>query len=76
VQSESKTYIEAAYTRELVREAVRGYGLFNAVVELPQDLKWIDVVSAVGGARSCCFEQKVKVRTKAMEPDRVLVPLE
>jgi hypothetical protein len=76
VKSASETYIEAAYTRELVREAVRGYGLFNVMVELPQDLRWIDVVSAVGGARSCCFEQKVKVRTKAMEADRVLVPLE
>lgn len=65
-QSANKRYIDGAYTRELVREAVKGYERQNAVVELPQALTWADVVSAVGGARSCC-ENAIRVKVKDAE---------
>lgn len=63
VQTFTKDYIDAAYTRELVREAVKLSGRTNALVKLPQSLNWGDVVSAVGGARSCC-KSPIRVQIK------------
>lgn len=68
-QTLTKNYIDAAFTRELVREAVRGYQRADVIAELPDALTWADVVSAVGGARSCC-DQPVRVRILGSEsPD-------
>jgi hypothetical protein len=64
VQRPDRKHIDRAYTRELVREAVKGYGLRNAVIEVPPNLQWADLVRAVDGARTCCFEKEVRVRLK------------
>lgn len=64
VQRGDRTHVDRAFTRELVREAVKGYGLHDVVVDVPADLDWADVVRAVDGARTCCFEDKVRVRLK------------
>ena len=64
VQRGDKLHVDRAFTRELVREAVKGYGLHDVVVDVPADLEWGDVVRAVDGARTCCFEDKVRVRLK------------
>jgi len=54
-------YIDPSFTRELVREAVNGYKRTNIKVALLDDLHWGDVVSAVGGARSCCGNRNIRV---------------
>jgi len=64
VQRGDKTHVDRAFTRELVREAVKGYQLHDVLVDVPADLEWGDVVRAVDGARTCCFEDKVRVRLK------------
>ncbi len=57
-------HVDRSHTRELVREAVKGWGLHDVIVEVPPDLQWADVARAVDGARTCCFEDKVRVRLK------------
>ncbi len=64
VQRPDKSHVDRAFTRELVREAVKEYGLHDVLVDLPVDLEWGDVVRAVDGARTCCFEENVRVRLK------------
>ena len=64
VQRGDRSHVDRAFTRELVREAVKGYGLHDVLVDVPADLEWADVVRAVDGSRTCCFEDKVRVRLK------------
>ncbi len=64
VQRGDRSHVDRAFTRELVREAVKGYGLHDVTVDVPADLEWADVVRAVDGARTCCFEDKVRVHLK------------
>ncbi len=60
-QTLDKKYLDPSFTRELVREAINGYERSDVIIDLPDALIWGDVVSAVGGARSCCGDQTVRV---------------
>jgi len=62
VQRLDKVHVDEVFTRELVREAVKGYQLHDVRVEVPADLGWADVVRAIDGARTCCFKEEVRVR--------------
>lgn len=64
VQRGDRTHVDRAFTRELVREAVKGYGMYDVLIDVPADLDWADVVRAVDGARTCCFETVVRARLK------------
>lgn len=64
VQRPDRKHVDRAFTRELVREAVGAYKLTSVLVEAPPDLEWADLVRAVDGARTCCFEKKIRVRVK------------
>jgi len=64
VQRPDKKHVDRSHTRELVREAVKVYHLHDVSIRVPPDLKWADLVRAVDGARTCCFEDKVRVRLK------------
>jgi hypothetical protein len=79
VQAPSRTYIDGAFTRELVREAANGYGLSKAVADLPDGLQWDDVVRVIDGVRTCCGEKReVSVVALPAEafPERMQVPAE
>lgn len=54
VKSGVGVHVDRAHTRELVREAVSAWGLYDVLVEVPPDLEWADVARAVDGARTCC----------------------
>jgi hypothetical protein len=60
VRAAHRAHIDRAFVRELVREAVRGYGLTDVEVEVPAHVPWSDVVAAVDGARTCC-QRSVRV---------------
>ena len=62
VQSGSKSYIERAFLRELVREQVKAFQIQQVEVELPNTLPWYDVVRTIDGARTCCRDTKMLVR--------------
>ncbi len=64
VQRADKVHVDRSFTRELVREAVKAYGLNDVIVDVPADLEWGDLVRAVDGSRTCCFDDKVRVRLK------------
>ena len=64
VQRADKKHVDRSFTRELVREAVKAYHLHDVNVKVPPDLEWADLVRAVDGARTCCFDDKVRVRLK------------
>jgi hypothetical protein len=64
VQRGDKIHISRAYTRELVREAMRAYRLTDVEVILPPELGWGDVVRALDGARTCCADTTMRVRIK------------
>jgi len=68
VQSATKTYIEEAYVRELVREQVKMFDLPLVEVDLPASLAWADVVRTIDGARTCCEGTTVRVRLKPPAP--------
>jgi hypothetical protein len=78
VQTPSGQYIDGAFTRELVREAVKGYGMSKTAVDLPPDLQWDDVVRVVDGARTCCGEREVTAVALPADafPERMQVPAE
>ena len=61
-QTLNKGYIDPSFTRELVREAVNGYERTNVDIDLPEGLIWGDLVSTVGGARSCCGDRNIRVK--------------
>lgn len=67
VRTRSGKYIDAAFTREIVREAVRGYGMHQVEVRLPRALSWADTVRVVDGARTCCLGDPVKVKLRPPE---------
>jgi hypothetical protein len=54
VKSGMGIHVDRAHTRELVREAVKAWGLHDVLVDVPPDLEWADVARAVDGARTCC----------------------
>ena len=60
-QTQDKSYIDPSFARELVREGVDGYQRTNVTVDLPDALAWGDVVSSIGGARSCCGDRDIRV---------------
>lgn len=64
VQRGDRKHVDRAFTRESVREAVNAYNLHDVLVDVPADLDWADVVRAIDGARTCCFEDVVRVRLK------------
>jgi hypothetical protein len=68
VQTPSRTYIDGAFTRELVREAAKGYELSKAAADLPDALQWDDVVRVIDGVRTCCGEAR-DVSVVAPPPD-------
>ncbi len=60
----SEEYIDGSFTRELVREAAKGYDRWDFRVDpLPQNMTWRDVVTVLGASRSCC-KREVRVRLK------------
>jgi hypothetical protein len=78
VQTPSRNYIDGAFTRQLVREAVDGYGMSKTVADLPDSLQWDDVVRVIDGARTCCGKRAVSAIALPAEafPERVQVPVE
>lgn len=79
VQSPSRTYIDGAFTRQLVREAVDGYSLTRTVADFPDALQWDDVVRVVDGVRTCCGrDRQVSVLALPADafPERMQVPAE
>ena len=79
VQTPSRAYIDGAFTRELVREAARGYALSQAVADLPDALRWDDVVRVIDGVRTCCGATRdvsVVAPPPSAFPERLLVPAE
>ena len=68
VQTPSGKYIDAAFTREIVREAVRGYQMTNVEVDLPPELNWDDAVRVIDAARTCCKDAKTLVKLRPPEP--------
>ncbi len=66
VQPFDKRHVDASFTRELIREAVNGYGLHDVLVDVPADLEWADVVRSVDGARTAFLfdKQAAKVRVR------------
>jgi hypothetical protein len=65
VQPMEGTYVDEAFVRELVREAMRGYDLRDVRLAIPRSLPWADVVRAINGARTCC--DKVEMRVELTE---------
>ncbi len=61
VQRRDKVHISRAFTRELVREAMKGYGLRDVRVHLPRRIQWADVVRVVDAARTCCAKVTMRV---------------
>lgn len=59
-----RKHVDRALTRESIRDAVKAYGLHDVLVDVPADLEWAEVVRAIDGARTCCFEDIVRVRLK------------
>lgn len=79
VQTPARTYIDGAFTRELVREATKSYGLSKAVADLPDALQWDDAVRVIDGVRTCCGkEHQVSVVALPADafPERMQVPAE
>ena len=66
VQRGDKKHIDRAFVRELIREAIRGYGIADVVVELPPTIEWADAVRAVDGARTCCKNVQPRVSVKTL----------
>lgn len=62
VQRRDKKHISRAFTRELTREAVKGYRLHAVKVHLPRAITWADVVRVVDGARTCCAKSRTPIR--------------
>ena len=62
VQTVGKDQIDRAYTRRLVREAVKAYQLYDADLEVQGDITWADVVRAIDGTRTCCMDTEVRVK--------------
>jgi hypothetical protein len=52
-------HVHRTFVREDVREAVKEYGLLGVEVRVAPTVEWADVVRAIDGARTCCFETKV-----------------
>lgn len=61
VQRGDKKHISRAFTRELVREAMKAYQLTDVAVQVPDDLGWADVIRTIDGARTCCGDTKMRV---------------
>ncbi|HWN66402.1 MAG TPA: hypothetical protein VNM90_02120 [Haliangium sp.] len=81
VQTPSRTYIDGAFTRQLVREAVDGYKLTKTVADLPDALQWDDAVRVIDGVRTCCgAKREPQVSVVALPPDafpeRMQIPAE
>ena len=62
VQTIEKNHIDVAYTRELVREAVNEYQIFDVNLQVDPEMQWQDVVRAIDGARTCCYDTPVRVK--------------
>jgi hypothetical protein len=55
-------HVDRAFVREIIRQAVKQYGLTAVHVRPQAELEWADVVRAVDGARTCCGSgQKIDV---------------
>lgn len=54
IQTVSKKNIDRGFVRSLMSEAVNAYQLYDVDVEAQGAIRWIDVVRAVDGARTCC----------------------
>jgi hypothetical protein len=65
VQSADKKTLDRAGLRSTVREAVRKLGIYDVEVEVDPELPWGDVVRALDGARTCCFDEPVRARLTA-----------
>lgn len=79
VQTPSRTYIDGAFTRELVREAANSYNMSKAVADLPDALQWDDAVRVIDGVRTCCGKKR-EVSVVALPadafPERMQIPAE
>ncbi len=62
VQTIEKNHIDVAYTRELVREAVNEYKIYDVDLQVDPEMQWQDVVRAIDGVRTCCYDTPVRVK--------------
>jgi hypothetical protein len=68
VQRADAMHIDRAHLRQLTREAVRKSKIKEAVVYVPPDMQWADVVRSVDAVRTCCKE--------SLRPKAKLIDLE
>jgi biopolymer transport protein ExbD len=54
VKGHFQKHIDRAFLRQIVRQAVREYGLKEVRITVDADLAWGDAVRAIDGARTCC----------------------
>jgi hypothetical protein len=47
-------HVDRAFVRQIVRDAVKGYGLDVVHVKPDEQMSWADAVRAIDGARTCC----------------------
>jgi hypothetical protein len=66
-QQHGGRHIDAAFTRELVREAVRAYRSHDVLVGIPVNLAWADAVRLIDAARTCCFDEEVRVEIVGLD---------
>ena len=59
-----KAHISRAGTRELVRKAMKGYGLTDVELVAPPELGWADLIRAIDGARTCCKGTTMRVKLR------------
>jgi hypothetical protein len=60
-------FIDGAYTREIVREAVRAYNSRDVLVGVPVSLPWGDAVRLIDGARTCCADEEVRIELVTLD---------
>lgn len=79
VQTAEKLNISRAYVRELTREAMMGYDLYDVEAFIPDQLDWANVVRLIDGARTCCIwdhDEDVTMRVALVDrPAPVTVPV-
>ena len=59
-------HIDRAFVRELVRDAVKGYGLTHVHVRADAGMSWVDVVRTLDAARTCCKGVVVQISVEGL----------
>jgi len=61
-------HVDRAFVRQIVRDAVKGYGIDVVHVKPDEQMSWADAVRAFDGARTCCGKDaKITVSIEDLE---------